>query len=256
MADFVMMLGDFVFQEFEVPESMEGILTQSMMIHNYPGGSRTVDAMGPQRQPFTISGYLMDDGAEVRRNQLETMAAAGLPVMMNYATRLLEVVIRKCTTKFMRFWEISYVLELEVVQDLSQPLPTIPTDFESAVENDVQDCTLDVLALADPVMLDAMNLMNGSILGPISLALATVGELTQMAVSTANAVQTAIARQTLLDSKFGSAVASGGFSAGLDAGTLIDSAFALSTLADQMPLIAGVVGFTGRIAQNIQAIQE
>lgn len=252
--DFVMSLGTFNFYDFEVPEHIEGIIEQVVVLHKYPGGSRTVDAMGPQRGKFSFAGKLMGVAAETRRNDLEDLAAAGLPIMLSYSQRILSVIIVNCHTSFRRFWEVDYTLELEVVDDLVQALPALASSLDDVIAADLNDAATDATVLADIAFTAALALVN---LGPGALASYAAASVRELAVQVA-AIGAAQALGVGLSAAAEVGLAGAGapalFASGVDPALMAVSVGALSSAAIMLPTALGATNSLGRAQKNASSI--
>jgi hypothetical protein len=148
MADFVLNLGGVAFQDFEVPDDIRGGGDQAFEWHKYPGGTRTVDAMGPDDDDLRWSGYFEGPSALTRCQMLDTMRRQGEAVALTWSAYSYIVVIKRFRWKFMRYYHYSYEIDLFVVQDLSNPAPQQSPSVEQQIQNDIGDALTDAAALA------------------------------------------------------------------------------------------------------------
>jgi hypothetical protein len=149
MADLTLTLGGVDFQDFEIPDEIAAGGGQLLQVHKYAGGKRTVDAFGPDDEPLSWSGIFFDVSAEPRCQQLDAMRKAGAPVALTWSSFSYQVVIRAFKFKFQRFYQISYELELEVVQDLTQPSTADGDDPETDIQEDLDDTADDASNIGD-----------------------------------------------------------------------------------------------------------
>lgn len=136
-ADFFMILGNLVLFDFEVPEQVRDGLKQSFAMRKYPGGARTVDAMGPDYAPVSWEGWFEGPTAELRWDTLASMAAQGLPVPLTWSTRSKLVLITEVMIKYRRYYHISYSVTCEVIQDLTAPITSDDLPLDTGISNAV-----------------------------------------------------------------------------------------------------------------------
>lgn len=135
-------LGGFTFDRMEVPEEIDPLgIQQKLVVHNFPGGVRTVQEFGGF-PPDTISwsGNLMnwdnsDGGQNIdvndRINQLTQMTKDGAGVSLSFAMFTYMVVIHKFYCRPKLEWWIPYTIELvpyldQSVGGLSSSQPASP----------------------------------------------------------------------------------------------------------------------------------
>jgi hypothetical protein len=125
----ILTLGDFVFQDFEVPESISFGGAQHLAVKKMVGGVRDIQALGPDPKPITWSGMFMPtpDGQKAidRALILAQMRDAGQPLTLSWDKLYLEVLIRDFDPDY-RFYRIPYRISCEVLQDLTAPIYTDP----------------------------------------------------------------------------------------------------------------------------------
>lgn len=121
MADTRLLLGDFEFKEFEIPESIPLGGAQALVIHKLPGGARVIQAMGRDDDPITWSGLFEGKEAIDKARKLDLLRVAGKSLPFSFFGYRYSVVIRRFTYVVHRFYRVTYSLELEVVEDRTQP---------------------------------------------------------------------------------------------------------------------------------------
>jgi len=181
MPDFILTLGGIGFQKLEIPESIRGGGAQQLQTHKYGNGERTVDAFGPDDGPLSWSGIFLDDTAEARCQQLDTLRKLGDPVSLVWSSFSYLVVIKEFTWAFERFYQIRYELSLEVVVDRVQPVSDVPADADNTISNDIDDSSdilaalIEIVTLAQNIIADAIDLLG--LPGQIAAMFKTLGEL-------------------------------------------------------------------------------
>lgn len=142
MADFTLTLGDVSFQDFEIPDEIKNLGgEQTLQTHKYAGGQKTIDAFGADDAPIGWSGTFLDGNAEQRCQALDAMRRAGTPALLSFSSFSYDVVIKKFTFDFQRFYQIPYSIELEVQSDNTQPITDNGDDSESVIQGDFNDAT-------------------------------------------------------------------------------------------------------------------
>lgn len=110
-------LGGIVFQDWEIPESINFGGAQQVSVHKLIGGTRVVDAMGPDPADVTWSGRFRGPNAMFRAQAMDAMRAAGAQVPLYYLSTFVTVVITSFKAQPERFYEIPYTITCIIVED-------------------------------------------------------------------------------------------------------------------------------------------
>ena len=134
-------LGDFVFQDFEVPEKISFGGGQRLVIKKLIGGNRVIDAMGGDKDAVSWSGIFMPtqsgQTALDRAKQIQAMMDSGLPIQLSFDQVLLEVVISKFEPEY-QFYRIPYRISMEVLNDYSANSPASTSqNIDDSIGNDL-----------------------------------------------------------------------------------------------------------------------
>jgi hypothetical protein len=134
MAEMPVIVGNIVLQGFEVPETLDALGSyQKTVVHDFPGGYRTIRNLGAFIPTITWKGILSGPDALDRQTTLEYLAATGQQIMLTYATTQLlgEVVDFKARPK--NQWNIPYEIIFEPIADLTgiSSAPIQPPSAES-----------------------------------------------------------------------------------------------------------------------------
>jgi hypothetical protein len=148
MSDFSLFLGGVAFSDFEIPEHIQAGGKQAIAVHQYPGGARTVDAMGPADAPLKWSGYFEGPDGQARCQQLNIMYRQGAAIVATWSAYSYLVVIKDFTWDFQRYYHIGYQISLEVVQDLTAPQIAAAPDVENQIQFDSSDAGTDASGLS------------------------------------------------------------------------------------------------------------
>jgi hypothetical protein len=94
----VLTLGDFVFQDLEVPESIGFGLEQRLAVKKLVGGVRDIQALGPDPRPIDWSGIFLPtpegESALDRAEAIKSMVIQAQPVTLSWDRIYLMVYIR------------------------------------------------------------------------------------------------------------------------------------------------------------------
>ncbi|MGN6536407.1 MAG: hypothetical protein ACTHKQ_11850 [Mesorhizobium sp.] len=115
-------IGGIVLQDWEIPEHINFGGAQKLVVHKLIGGTRVVDAMGPDSSDVTWSGRFRGPDAMGRAQALDAMRAAGAQVPLFYLSTFLDVVVTTFHAEPERLYEIPYTITCTVVADPANDL--------------------------------------------------------------------------------------------------------------------------------------
>lgn len=184
MADLILLLGAFEFQENEIPASINFGGSQNLAIHQLIGGGRIVDSMGNNDHDISWSGLFFNNvttglSAIDRAREVNTLRTLGLELELVFYDLIYLVKIKEFRPSFERFYQVPYSITLQVIQDLNlpaSPLNNIP--FLDAILNDLNFVNAGAQFLNDPTL--------NSLLGNFSSALSSAGALESASPSVIN----------------------------------------------------------------------
>ena len=130
-------LGGVEFTDLEIPASIKWGGKQSLKVHEFPGGGRSVDAVGRQDIPLTWSGFLMGSGGKQKALLLDELRVAGQPVTLAWGQHLYLVYVEDFTFDEMAY-HTSYRINCVVVKDFSAALVTPLSGLAQLVGADLQ----------------------------------------------------------------------------------------------------------------------
>lgn len=120
-----LILGDFEFQDMEVPESLPFGGAHALAIKKMIGGVRDIQALGPDPDPLEWSGIFMPTGAGQsaldRALMVKRLFDAGLPLTLSFGELYYQVQIARFKPE-LRFYRVPYRISLEVIADLTAPV--------------------------------------------------------------------------------------------------------------------------------------
>jgi hypothetical protein len=130
------MLGPVMFFGQEVPERIGIGGAQSLKTHQYPGGKRTLDAMGRDDAPLQWSGIMIGPNAEQRMLALDALRVAGQPLTLTFGTMSYTVVIQNFRGDYRRTNHCLYSISCVVQQDNSAQFGSAPPTASQQIASD------------------------------------------------------------------------------------------------------------------------
>lgn len=206
-------LGNFTFEHFEVPDRIPLGGAQALVIHKLPGGDHIVQSMGRDDDPIQWTGMFLagPDKSEApldRVRRLDAMRVQGRPLALTFLGLNYRVVIKSFKFVIETFFRIGYTIELEVVQDMTQPsrsstlgslAESMLADSKAAVAlgSQINDSTLtSALSAMDSAIKSVSDFANAtqatinSVLAPVSAVTQRVNSLITSVGNTLNSVTT------------------------------------------------------------------
>jgi hypothetical protein len=191
----VVSLGEFIFDDWEIPTSLRFGGQQLQAVHQLVGGGRVVDVMGVSNADISWSGQFLGVDAIQRSRFVQNMLNSGLQYTFKYYDFLYNVVIKDFVCDLEASFKIPFSLTLTVVEDLTNP---VTIEFPPAYSEIVQDALIEAQELseliADPGLTAKMAALAGAIatagdFGDSSFgAIAAVIAAAQDAISAAGAI--------------------------------------------------------------------
>lgn len=111
----MLILGDVIFERYEIPERIEFGGKQSLAVHKLIGGRRVVDALGADDHDPTWSGRLQGETATDRALLLDEMRRAGRLLALSFGDFFFSVVISDLKLTFERTYQVLYSLTVQIV---------------------------------------------------------------------------------------------------------------------------------------------
>jgi hypothetical protein len=128
-----LILGDFEFADFEIPEVIAGLGgTQSNAKHGLIGGARIVNAMGQNDSDPHWTGRFRGAQAATRCQQLDWMRKAGEQLPLIFGSFFFTVLIDSFTYDYEREYQIRYQMKVIVINSDVLPTPPSLTDLVNA----------------------------------------------------------------------------------------------------------------------------
>ena len=195
MATITVTLGDFVFKNYEVPESINFGGEQSLAINKQIGGQRIINAMGRDDSAISWSGIFTGATGEDRTRYLDGLRVAGNPLIFTYGNFRYNVVIKSFVAKYKAPY-IDYSITLEVIEDLTKPITTIqPVSFDQAIFDAFDNATDIAFLINNPTITNLMTLLQISMDGVTTFTGLSKNEINTILAQVTN-VQSAVSSAT------------------------------------------------------------
>ncbi|MBT2299280.1 hypothetical protein J7E70_02275 [Variovorax paradoxus] len=162
--DTVLMLGPFEFGDLEVPEALPLGGGQRLAKHNFPGGARNVQALGPDHAPISWGGLMLGGTALERAKGLDFLRVQGNPLPLTFFDSTYTVTIERFQYTVERYYKVGYQITLEVVSDDSQPVRDIPpAGFDTAIQGDSDSLLGMASSIGDSLLTSAIGNVDAAI---------------------------------------------------------------------------------------------
>lgn len=113
-------LGTVTFQALEIPERLSDIGgTQSLAVHTFPGGFKTVQALGSFPVPITWEGWLIGASAITRAYQMDRIRSVGKQVDLTFGAYSWSGYVREFRAEIRNQNVVRYRINFEPVIDNS-----------------------------------------------------------------------------------------------------------------------------------------
>lgn len=133
-----LVLGGIVFKEYEIPESLKFGGSQTAAVHKLIGGSRVVDAMGPDDKDPSWSGRFQGADATDRARALEALRVSGAAVPLVFGAFMYLVIVNHVDCDYERPYQIKYSVNCIVVLSASGgTFAALPATLDALVTADL-----------------------------------------------------------------------------------------------------------------------
>lgn len=251
-----LVLGDFTFAEFEIPDELASLGGQmALRIHRPVGGKRVIDAMGPDYEPIRWRGQFRGPDALARAQALTRMWLSGREFSLTWESYAFTVVIAEYLPRPQSAREVPYSISCEVVRDDAAPPPVaaevnvdqmVGSDFNAAAE---------LTALLEQAELDErMDALGDAISGVSNLATAPQSALNAILTPLFVAQQTVDSLIATTESALYGVQAVGGVIAGLSGSDLAANLSGQLAASLDTYRLYDVQAYLGRIETNVIAV--
>ena len=184
MSDITLVLGDFTFQDMEIPESLPFGGDQRLSVKKLVGGVRVIDALGTDPRPLEWNGYFFPtqtgQSALDRALTLQQMKDAAQPIALSWDELYLMVYIRSFEPDY-RFARIPYKIVCEVLQDLTAPVyADAGPDADDLINGDLDSANTLTASTGDSTL--------SGLMGSVSTAVSNVKTFVGASLSTVASV--------------------------------------------------------------------
>lgn len=248
-------LGNFEFQGFEVPESITPGATQTVIKHRLTGGKKVVDVTGVDYDPITWSGWITGGDAADRVAVLEAMRDKGKALTLTLDEYAFLVVITEFKPRFEHKYRRYYTITLEVIarKDALSAVDALTGSLDALVNSDIGKA----LGLAGVINVQAVT-------DAVTAVQTAVSEVQSIANATVDAVQTIVrpivAAQILISSTISQVSAAvndittlGGLIPGNPVSKAADNVRRQAQAAIQLPILYDMQNVLGRLQKNVLA---
>jgi hypothetical protein len=174
MSDLNLTLGDFTFENFEIPEKITFGGSQKLVTHELVGGGRVIDAMGRSDAPLSWTGLFMGEQANNRARYLNNLRIKGAALDLTFHEMKYKVVIENFTADFQRYYQVPYSISCVVVEDSTTPLVgVVIQQIDTLLDEDMTTANTLGDEIADPTLTTKLNALQTAIKNVSDFAKAT-----------------------------------------------------------------------------------
>jgi hypothetical protein len=250
-----LVLGNFTFQDFEIPEEIGFGGDQRLSIKKMVGGVRDIQALGTDWRPIQWSGTFFPTAAGQsaldRALALKQIQDAAQPVQLSWDELLLKVYIRSFEPDY-RFARIPYRIVCEVLQDLTaKQSNNAGQNADDILGGDLNSLTSIASSIGNSTL---SNLVGGvsSAMGAVSTFVgAGQGTIASVLGPLNSAMQGVTSMISQTDSVLGSVTSVAGVLPGLPIASAVGSFQAQLTAATQQPMLLQAKALIGRMTTNL-----
>jgi len=178
-----LLLGAVLFQDFELPERISWGGAQRLTVHQLPGGTRVIDALGRDDKQITWSGVFSGSGASDRARLIDLMRADGSLWPLTWEAFFYSVVIASFDADYSRSNWIPYRITCTVLRDEAEAVVLAAASLAADALSDLTsadglgsgiDLSSPLSALAAPGATTLGSAAYGTALGTLSGATAQI----------------------------------------------------------------------------------
>jgi hypothetical protein len=134
------LLDSIQFVDREVPDVIHWGGKHMLALHKQLGGTRVIDAMGPDPIPIKWAGRFQGTTASVRARMVDTLKDSGKQVALSWGTFNYTVVVAEFDATYKHEFEVTYEITCEVVQGLLTASAT--PNIQSVISGDLATAAL------------------------------------------------------------------------------------------------------------------
>ncbi|WP_313188889.1 hypothetical protein [Pantoea sp.] len=252
-----LMLGEFEFMQFEVPERIAIRGRQKIIQHQLIGGRRIIDVLGTGYEPLAWSGIITGLQAGERVRALELMRDKGHPVVLTLDDYRFTVVITAFSPVYEFVWRRPYSIEVAVVSNEGFPdkVDALTGALRGLIDSDLGR----TLGLANIIDIDAVtqavNVLHLAVKRVTDFAHATVGQIQAVIrplVAARNIVEHELA---LLEAAAADITSLGGLVPGNPISKTVSNLLLQSDHTTRIPALYRLQEILGRLNKNVNSGQ-
>lgn len=250
-------LGDFEFLDFEVPERIAIPGRQKTVLHQMIGGKRTVDVLGIEYDPLSWSGIITGSQSGDRVSALERMRDAGEQLTLTLDNYSFTVVITSFTPVYEFIYRRPFTIEVAIVSNNASPLKVdaLTGALQGLIDSDIGKS----LGLADIIDVD-------SVTSAVTTVKSAVKEVTDFAHATVEQVQSVVrpivAAQVIIQQQIGQLESAandittlGGLVPGNPISKTISNLLSQADQSTKIPALYNLQSVLGRLNKNVNSGQ-
>jgi hypothetical protein len=252
-----LVLGDFEFLDFEVPERLALPGRQKTVLHQMVGGKRVIDVLGVEYDPLTWSGVITGSESGDRVKALERMRDAGEQLTLTLDDYSFKVVITSFTPVYEFIYRRPYSIEVAIVANNASPLKVdaLTGALQGLLDSDIGQA----LGLSDIIevstVTSAVTTVQSAVKEVTDFAHATV-EQVQAVVRPIIAAQTIVQQQiSLLESAASQITTLGGLVPGNPISTTVSNLLSQADQSTRIPALYSLQNVLGRLNKNVNSGQ-
>ncbi|MDF7789572.1 hypothetical protein CG435_23455 [Pantoea ananatis] len=252
-----LVLGDFEFLDFEVPERLALPGRQKTVLHQMVGGKRVIDVLGVEYDPLTWSGVFTGYQAGDRVKALERMRDAGKELTLTLDDYSFTVVITSFVPVYEFIYRRSYTIEVAIVASNASPLrvDALTGALQGLLDSDIGQA----LGLSDVIdvstVTTAVTKVQSAVKQVNDFAHATV-EQVQSVVRPVIAAQVTVQQQiTQLESAANDITSLGGLVPGNPISKTVSNLLSQADQSTRIPALYSLQNVLGRLNKNVSSGQ-
>lgn len=252
-----LVLGDFEFLDFEVPERLALPGRQKTVLHQMIGGKRVIDVLGVEYDPLTWSGIITGSQSGDRVKALERMRDAGEQLTLTLDDYSFTVVITSFTPVYDFIYRRPFTIEVAIVANNASPLKVdaLTGALQGLLDSDIgQALGLSDIIDVQPVT-DAVTTMQSAVKQVTDFAHATV-EQVQAVVRPIIAAQTIIQQQiSQLEDAASQITTLGGLVPGNPISKTVSNLLSQADQSTRIPALYSLQNVLSRLNKNVNSGQ-
>jgi len=252
-----LVLGDFEFLDFEVPERLALPGRQKTVLHQMVGGKRVIDVLGVEYDPLTWSGVITGSQSGERVKALERMRDAGEKLTLTLDDYSYSVVITTFTPVYEFIYRRPYTIEVAIFANNASPLKVdaLTGALQGLLDSDIGQA----LGLSDIIdvstVTSAVTTVQSAVKEVTDFAHATVDQV-QAVVRPIIAAQTIVQQQiSQLESAASQITTLGGLVPGNPISTTVSNLLSQADQSTRIPALYSLQNVLGRLNKNVSSGQ-